>query len=137
GRFPEGDGSAPSAQLHLGVDWRPAVYFHAHVHLIGRAERHETQHGEAGVAEAYAETAVHPAAGRVRMRAGAFFLPTSRENVDALWETPFTITPSALNSWLGLEMRPIGIDAAWFGDGIRRHWSAGATVFRRDDTFGS
>ena len=32
----------------------------------------------------------------LRLRAGSFFLPTSRENVDLLWTSPYSITYSAL-----------------------------------------
>jgi hypothetical protein len=71
---------------------------------------------------------------RWRFTEGAFFLPTSRENVDALWESPYTITSSALNSWLGEELRPIGVDAAYTW---RRRLTVGATVFRGNDTFGA
>ena len=36
------------------------------------------------------------------------FPPTSRENVDPLWQSPYTLTLSALNSWIGEEVRPVG-----------------------------
>jgi len=61
------------------------------------------------------------------------FLPTSRENIDALWESPYAITSSALNTWLGEELRPIGVDATWNHRGLM----AGATLFRGNDTFGA
>jgi hypothetical protein len=67
------------------------------------------------------------------VRAGAFFLPTSRENVDELWENAYAISSSALNSWFGEELRPIGLDASWQRGGA----AIGATVFRGNDTFGA
>ncbi len=121
-----------SAQVQVGLDWTHSPTFGAHVHLLARDDD-ASRRGTFGIPEAYLELNLHPGRDRVRLRGGAFFLPTSRENVDALWESPYTITSSALNSWLGEELRPIGIDASWF----RREIFAGATVFRGSDTFGA
>jgi hypothetical protein len=120
------------AQVQLGLDWWASPSFGAHVHLLGRSDD-DGRRATAGVAEAYAELNLRPAGDRLRVRGGAFFLPTSRENVDALWENPYAITSSALNSWLGEELRPIGVDATYF----RRRAFAGATVFRGNDTLGA
>ncbi len=121
-----------SAQLQLGVDYWASPAFGAHIHLLGRSDD-DGRRATAGVVEAYAEANFRPAEDRLRLRGGAFFLPTSRENVDALWENPYAITSSALNSWLGEELRPIGIDASYF----HRRAFAGATVFRGNDTLGA
>lgn len=45
---------------------------------------------------------------RLRMRAGVFFPPVSLENTGPAWTTPYTITTSAINSWIGEEVRPSG-----------------------------
>jgi hypothetical protein len=126
------DGGA--AQLQLGIDWRPSMTFGTHVHLLARDDAEGSKHGRVGIVEAYVEAKLHPGRDRLRILAGAFFLPTSRENVDALWATPYTITPSALNSWLGEEFRPIGVDVAYT---LRNSLTAGATIFRGNDTFGA
>ncbi len=130
---PLGD-SGGNAQLQLGIDWRPSMTLGTHVHLLARDDAEGSKHGKVGIVEAYVEAKLHPGRDRVRILAGAFFLPTSRENVDALWATPYTITPSALNSWLGEELRPIGVDVAYT---LRNSWTGGATVFRGNDTFGA
>jgi hypothetical protein len=39
---------------------------------------------------------------------GAFFPPISLENEDLGWTSPYTITPSAINTWIGEELRTIG-----------------------------
>ena len=122
-----------SAQIQVGVDWTPSAFFGAHLHLLGRSDDGDARRGTFGIPEAYLEANARPGGDRLRLRAGALFLPTSRENVDALWETAYTITPSALNSWLGEEFRPIGVDAAY----TRREFTAGATLFRGNDTLGS
>jgi hypothetical protein len=128
-----------SAQVQLGVDWRPAPAVGAHVHLLARNDEDGSRRGRVGIVEAFVEANANVGtSNRLRLLGGAFFLPTSRENIDALWESPYTITPSALNSWMGEEFRPIGIDASW------RHrldggsaLTGGATIYRGNDTFGA
>ena len=122
-----------SSQAHLGLDWSPSPFFGAHIHLLARTSDDGSRRGTLGVPEAYVEAHFVPGGDRVRVRAGAFFLPTSRENIDSLWESAYTLTPSALNSWFGEELRPIGVDATYFHGGLM----AGATVFRGNDTFGA
>jgi hypothetical protein len=50
-------------------------------------------------------------------KAGAFFMPVSLENRGPGWTDVYTITPSALNTWLGEEFRTIGaeVEARWLG----------------------
>lgn len=126
------------AQVQAGLDWRPSSWFMAHVHLLARNNDENAQRGRAGVVEAFAQQTANVGLDRVRVMEGAFFLPTSRENVDALWENPYTITSSALNSWMGEEFRPIGIDASYRHQLARfGALTAGGTVFRGNDTFGA
>ena len=121
-----------SSQVQVGVDWLASPMFGAHLHLLARTGG-EGRRDALGIPEAYLELNLQPGDDRVRIRGGAFFLPSSRENVDALWENPYAITSSALNSWLGEEFRPIGIDASY----LRQRAFAGATIFRGNDTLGS
>jgi hypothetical protein len=52
-------------------------------------------------------------------RAGAFFPPFSLENENVGWSTFWTVTPSAINSWVGAEVRTIGAEGTleWRGNG--------------------
>ena len=45
-----------------------------------------------------------------QIRFGAFYPPLSLENVDLGWQSPFTYSYSAINTWLGEEVRPIGVE---------------------------
>jgi hypothetical protein len=45
------------------------------------------------------------------VKAGAFFPTISLENDDIGWASPYTLTPSAINSWIGDEIRTIGSEA--------------------------
>jgi hypothetical protein len=55
---------------------------------------------------------------RWSIQGGAFFPPVSLENTDIGWASPWTITPSAINTWVGEELRVIGGAAGveWRGD---------------------
>jgi hypothetical protein len=48
---------------------------------------------------------------RWSLKAGAFFPPISLENDDLGWTSPYTLTPSAIDSWVGDELRTIGAEA--------------------------
>jgi len=128
------DDDTTAAQLQIGIDWRPSVTYGAHIHLIARNDADGGRRARVGATEAYLEQNLHRGDDRIHIMEGAFFLPTSRENVDALWESPYTITPSALNSWLGEEFRPIGVDASYTW---RHSITGGVTVFSGNDTFGA
>ncbi|HWS71445.1 MAG TPA: hypothetical protein VN605_04995, partial [Thermoanaerobaculia bacterium] len=132
------DDDSFSAQLQVGIDWRPSPALGGHLHLLARNEGDGSRRGRVGIVEAFLEQNIRRGDDRIHLMEGAFFLPTSRENVDSLWETPYTITSSALNSWLGEELRPIGVDAAWTHHLPRAgSTTIGATVFRGNDTFGA
>jgi hypothetical protein len=91
-----------------------------------------------GLVEAFAN--VHKSFGLddLQLRAGQFFLPTSRENIDPLWASPYTINFSALNTWIGQEVRPVGVDLQYRHTTSAGHVITGAaTAFRGNDTMGT
>ena len=47
----------------------------------------------------------------VDIRAGLFFPTVSLENTDPGWLSPYTTTFSAINSWIGEEVRSLGVEA--------------------------
>ena len=53
------------------------------------------------------------------VKAGAFFPSISLENDDIGWTSPYTLTPSAINSWVGEELRTLGGEA-------NLRWNAGS-----------
>src|SRR5205823_3356880 len=98
GRFETGaknaDDSASKARAEgqLGIDWTPTSWLRVHAHGVARSKR-------SGLVEAYVDLQKDFGANNLRLRAGQFFLPTSRENTDPLWSSPYTISFSALNTW--------------------------------------
>lgn len=72
--------------------------------------RHEpTQHSALDVIEAFAQHhLVDTGAARWTIKLGAFYPPVSIENEGVGWTSPWTLTPSAINTWVGEELRTIG-----------------------------
>jgi hypothetical protein len=73
----------------------------------------------------------------LRFRAGLFFPPTSFENVEPLWQSPYTITLSALNTWIGEEVRLTGLEAAWIRTGNRHRFELAGSAFGVNDPTGT
>lgn len=114
----------------IGFDWTAASWLLLHADGLARREPSGTIGKRAGLVQAYADLFTE----RLRLRAGTFWLPTSRENVDPLWTSRYTITYSALNSWIAQEVRPVGADLQF---SPTFYITAGATAFRGNDTMGT
>jgi hypothetical protein len=63
---------------------------------------------------------------RWSVKLGAFFPPVSLENTGIGWTPEWTLTPSAINAWVGDELRTIGGEAMleWRGDIDHFEWFA-------------
>jgi hypothetical protein len=99
----------------LAPRWRLSeiVTLHSVVDAYGDHDRNAVD-----VSEFWAEIRPYPMRSlRWRARVGAFFMPVSLENRGPGWSDVYTITPSALNTWLGEEYRTIGaeLEARWLG----------------------
>ncbi|MBM3515109.1 MAG: hypothetical protein FJX59_15570 [Alphaproteobacteria bacterium] len=106
----------------------------AHAHLIAGSE----QSTSLDVVEAF--VAYKPAPGEgfnVSAKAGAFFPPISLENTGLAWTSPYTITPSAINSWVGEELKTLGPEAtlSWIDPAIEV--SAIGSVYVGNDPAGT
>jgi len=123
---------------HLGLQWQPTLEWDVRMHL-----RADTENGHdaalLGLVEASVSRRFFRESGAfVQVKAGQFFLPTSREAVDPLWQSPYHQQLSALNSWIAEEFRPIGLDVSWRNapdsafDG-----EVGATLFGGNDSAGA
>ena len=103
----------PRGDAHLGLDWSPSEVLLVWLHGTARTEPGAAGGWRAGLVEAFVQyrPELTPAVA-LRARAGLMFPPTSRENVDPLWQSPYTLTLSAVNTWLGEEVRLGGLDVA-------------------------
>jgi hypothetical protein len=114
----------------IGAEWAPVSWLDIHAHGVARRDQPGSLGKRAGLVEAYAD--LHSE--HFQLRAGQFFLGTSRENTDRLWTSPYTVSFSPLNTWIGEEFRPMGLDLTWKPN---FYVTAGATAFRNNDTLGA
>lgn len=104
------------------------------------------------VAEAQVQSSVHPHVDlldafvrfrpvsttpwRWSAKLGAFFPPISLENDGVAWTSTWTLTPSAINSWVGEELRTFGAEVNVEHRGAGSTLEAGAAVFGSNDPAG-
>lgn len=83
------------------------------------------------VTEAFIEWRPVPrSAWRWRARAGAFYPPISLENRGVGWQNVYALSSSALNTWIGEELRAIGgeFSVTWAGAGAGRPFDVGVVL---------
>jgi hypothetical protein len=144
GRLTEGGGTPGFAAMargeaHLGLDWSPSTEVLVRLHATARTEPGAAGGWRAGLAEAFLQyrPELRPSLA-LRLRAGLLFAPTSRENVDPLWQSPYTLTLSSLNTWIGEEVRLAGLDAAaQLGAPGGSRFELAAMAFGASDTAGA
>jgi hypothetical protein len=78
---------------------------------------------------------------RHELKLGAFYPAISLENRMSGWRTPYSLTPSAINTWIGEELRTIGMeyDLDWLRqqDGHALNLGFNAAVFGWNDPAGT
>ena len=134
-----GDGHGLSLKPQLGeinLAWQPRFSWSLSATIVGTLQGGERP--EAGLEQAY--VSFRPMRGerhRISARAGLLWPSVSLEHQGADWHVSDTITPSAINSWIGEEVRPLAaeITASTFaGD---HQLSATAGIFAANDTSGT
>src|SRR5207244_7487700 len=74
---------------------------------------------------------------RMNARGGIFFPPISLENSGPAWTSVYTITPSAINSWVGEEVRATGGEGSLTWSGAQHELTFTGAVFGWNDPTGS
>lgn len=114
-----GDGSRTTGGLgEASLILRPRFTWTAAGHLHVKADK--DQKSPLDIVEGYATyRPVSTSAWQFSGKIGAFFPPVSLENIDTAWQSPYTISWSAINSWIGEEVRATGaeFDARYRYDG--------------------
>ncbi len=93
------------------------------------------------ITEAYLLYRPYPFSGmRLRLKGGAFYAPISLENRGTGWDSPYTVSYSAINNWIGQELRTIGLEGQldWLGSRMGHGMDLGFTggVFGWNDPAG-
>ena len=113
------------------------------VHAKFAAEGYDDDIGAvADFTEAYLEWRPVPRSGnRYRLKLGAFYPQVSFENVEPGWSSPYTISSSAINTWIAEEIRTIGAELSVSRRpaslGGRHTFGAQAAVFYANDPAGA
>ncbi len=87
-----------------------------------------SDHNAFDLTEAYLEFRPYPSEGwRSRVKLGAFYAPISLEHRAAGWTSPYLISSSAINTWVGEELRTIGAEYSleWLGTRSGHDFDAG------------
>jgi len=144
GRFTEG-GEAGRRRTDATGTFQAAVglqlsrHVAVWVHGVAWREPETALARDAGLTEAFVEVAAGGSLRNgLRFRLGTLINRTSRENVAPLWASPYTISFSALNSWIGEEQRLSGLEAlVTHTTGSGDELDLSATAFGGNDTLGT
>ncbi|MBI5039805.1 MAG: hypothetical protein HZB57_00895 [Gammaproteobacteria bacterium] len=74
---------------------------------------------------------------RFRAKLGAFYPPISLENTGIGWTSPYTLSYSAINSWVGEELRGLGAEASIVHNGELHDVSVVAALTAANDRAGT
>jgi hypothetical protein len=118
--------------LRLGSVW---IGFHHDffdiVHFTANAVAYaDHDRSPLDLTEFYAELRPFPwNSWRSRLKLGAFYAPISLENRLPGWRSAYSLSPSAINTWIGEELRTIGAeyDLDWLGRQRGHDWELGLT----------
>jgi hypothetical protein len=106
-RYDEDDGPLEFSRAFLAYRGRLADTVVAHATL----NFHDTKDRPVDLTEAFVEWRPVPRnAWRVRSRVGAFYPKLSLENVEPGWGSPYALSASAINTWIGEELRTVGAE---------------------------
>lgn len=92
------------------IDYEALLTDSVKVHLVS-----ELYHDDVGptidLTEAYVQwRPMTESANRYRLKVGAFYPRISLENVGPGWSSAYSISPSAINTWVGEELRSVGLE---------------------------
>ena len=134
-----GDGSSVTGGVQLAnatLEWTPRFGWDwtAVVDVIAQPGQEHT----VDLDQAYLVFKPTPTSGtRFQARAGLFYPPVSLENDFRAWGVTNTITPSAIDSWIGEEVKVVGAEGKVTQDLGDQKLSATLGVFSYDDTAGT
>ena len=116
--------------------WKPQFAWSLGAIVVGSLQGGERT--EAGLSQAY--LSFRPMRGTelaFSARAGLMWPPVSLEHEGADWHVKDSITPSAINSWMGEEVRPVAAEATLAANLGEHKLRATAAVMASNDTSGT
>lgn len=134
-----GHGSRFNVKPELGqanLIWKPQFGWAVAAVVVGTVQGGERT--EAGISQAY--LTYRPMRSRTvafSARAGLMWPPVSLEHEGLDWHVKDTITPSAINSWIGEEVRPVAIEGSITASLGSQRLSATAAIMAANETSGT
>lgn len=131
----------PSLQLFQGfIAYTARPFKGISTHVVANVYADGEHH--LGLTQAFAEyKPLSPNKIRYKLRAGFFYPRYSVENTSQGWLSPYTYTQSAINSWVGEEIKIPGVEVALFSNGRRFRspwsWEVNAGVYKGNDPAGT
>jgi hypothetical protein len=121
---------------NVNLVWRPQLSWALSATVVGSLEG--GQRTEAGLSQAY--LTYRPMRGSklaFSARAGLMWPPVSLEHEGADWHVANSITPSAINSWIGEEVRPAAVEGTLAANLGEHKLRATAAIMAANDTSGT
>ena len=120
------------AKVAFNKDWR----FTAVLNAYTDGEKH------LGLTQAFARyKPIVPNTIKFSARLGFFYPSMSIENTANGWLSPYSYTQSAINSWIGEELRVLGAEASWSLNGRKQRspwsWRVNLAAYKGNDPLGS
>jgi len=137
-RYDDADDGVQLGRARLAGRWALGGNWHANID-VSAWSLHD--HNAIDVTEGWLEWRPVPdSAWRSNLKIGAFYPPISLEHRAPGWTNPYTISSSALNTWVGEELRTIGIayelEHLGTAEGGRLDYGMQAAVFGWNDPAG-
>ncbi|HVY84741.1 MAG TPA: hypothetical protein VG943_06390 [Caulobacterales bacterium] len=130
------DGWAGHGFIDGSLIWRPHLTWSVRGYLHLRAAPEQDHLVDA--VEAYVTYRPMPVYGaHLSARAGLMYPPVSLEHEGLGWSTTETITPSAINTWIGEEVKVLGVEGTARRDFGGQEFSATIGAFGFNDTSGT
>ncbi len=135
----DGDDSLDlAATLQLSYEYsNDNVGFFSHLQLTTEAQG---DRGDVGIVQLYGYfTLPFDQEKSLTFSAGQFFMPSSMENTEDFWDSPYSNNFSALNTWIAEEVRPVGLEVRYdqFNDADASAFGFGVMGFVGNDSMGS
>jgi hypothetical protein len=121
---------------NVSLVWQPRFTWSLSAVVVGSLQGGERT--EAGLSQAY--LTFKPMRGSkvaFSARAGLMWPPISLEHEGADWHVRDSITPSAINSWIGEEVKPVALEGTLAADLGRHKLRATAAIMAANDTSGT
>lgn len=124
-RFDSGHEGLQLDNVRFGYRGTTADIVHFTLEAVSYADRNSNP---IDLTEAFAEIRPFPIGPwRSRFKIGAFYAPISLENRLEGWRSAYSLSPSAINTWVGEELRTFGAeyDLDWLGRQRGHDWEFG------------